>query len=140
MVKPSTSPAGETGQSISVGDQTPTLAEVQRVVGGYMRSMYPAVHNIRVLGDVTDADGHTSAVRLPIPVAAPPADLKSAILHTLGKLRAGEWMKGRNVAWDIDEDIDHKGGSFKRAVSELIEDDKIESDRTLGYRLKTRVS
>lgn len=129
-----TLPAERVGADADAGPQSPPdPAEVYRLTTALMRWMHPGVRNLRIVGEVPAAGG-VQTVRLPVPDEAVPADLAAGILKVLAKLRPGEWMKGRNVAWEIDEDLDHKGGSFKRAVAELIEDDKIESGR-LGYRL-----
>ena len=137
MVSPKTltSPVGETGQSVPLTDQTlpPDPATAYRAVTALMRWMHPGVRYIRIVGEVPAAGG-VQTVRLPVPDEVAPADLAAAVLKVLAKLKPGEWMKGRNVAWEIDEDLDHKGGSFKRAVAELIDGEKIESGR-LGYRL-----
>ena len=120
-----------------VAGQSPDVANVHRAVVEWVRSIYPTARNLRLVCDVPGEDGMVSA-RLPIISPTCPADLKAAIVAVLSKLRPGEWMKGRNVAWEIDEDLDNKGGSFKRAAADLVEDGVIESSKANGYRLKIR--
>ena len=119
------------------GPQSPDAHDLHRAIVGWVRSIYPNARNMRLVCDVPGEDGMVSA-RLPITSPGSPTDLKAAIVAVLAKLRPGEWMKGRNVAWEIDEDLDNKGGSFKRAVSDLLDADMIESSKASGYRLKVR--
>ena len=136
MAKLATPPTDEE-PGAAVGGQSSDTAELHRAIVGWVRSIYPNARNMRLVCDVPGEDGMVTA-RLPITSAGSPADLKSAIVAVLSKLRPGEWMKGRNVAWEIDEDLDNKGGSFKRAVSDLLDADLIESSKASGYRLKVR--
>ena len=117
--------------------QATDVADLHRAVVAWVRTIYPNARNLRLICDVPGEDGLVSA-RLPIASQTHPADLKGSIVAVLSKLRPGEWMKGRNVAWEIDEDLDNKSGSFKRAVAELVGSNMIESDKTYGYRLKIR--
>ena len=118
-----------------VGQSHPTLADMNRVVAAVMQAMYPTIRNVRVVGDIAGPDGAVTLCRLPVPIDGPTSDLKDSILRTLSKMKPGEWMKGRNVAWDIDENLDHKSGSFTRAMRELKDEGKIESHKANGYRL-----
>ena len=92
-----------------------------------------SVHRI-----VLHFDGGEMSADLPTPPDSANADsLRAEILSVLGKLKPGEWMKGRNVAWEIDENLDHNSGSFRRAIQRLRDTDRIESGPD-GYRLRVR--
>jgi hypothetical protein len=72
---------------------------------------------------------------LSLPDAAPVDPTEAAILSELGKLRAGEWMKGRTLAASVDLDVD--GGHFKGLMARLARPGgRVESSRGHGFRLR----
>lgn len=136
-----TLPAEETTDAPAGGGPTPPDPHaVYRQVTALLRWMHPGVRNIRIVGDVPDADGGGQTVRVPVPADRPPDDLKGAILFHLGKLKPGEYLPGKVLAMLIDEDLDHKSGAFTRSIRDLRDCDppKIESHQTHGYRLAAK--
>ena len=115
----------------------PDPAEVCRLVTLWVRSMYPTARNLRIVGDVPDSSGSSTPIRLPVPTDTEPNpdELDAAILAVLSGLKPGHRLSGAALAMQIDEDLDHNAGTFKRAVRRLKAAGKIDSDRA-GYWLK----
>jgi hypothetical protein len=114
----------------------PDPAAVYRLVAEWVQSIYPTARNLRIVGDVPDESGSSTTFRFPVPtrVELDPDVLDAAIVGVLSGLKAGHRLSGAALAIQIDEDLDHTGGTFKRAVRRLRAAGRIDSDRA-GYWL-----
>lgn len=99
-----------------------------------------AVKEIRI----TLADGRTQRLQLPTYQTVDCSEgevlkLAGEILGVLGTLQPREWMGASAVASQIDPMLDHKSGTWTRAVRYLRDaKGNIESHKQHGYRLKPR--
>lgn len=57
------------------------------------------------------------------------------VIAFLSKFSAGEWVKGRVIAAELDMESD--GGQFRKIMGDLVRSETVESG-TLGYRLRRR--
>jgi len=141
----------------AIPETTAAPAVPFRAVAEWLWMLYPDAKNVRIVGDVPDGLGGMLPVSLPIPSRVaecqiydeqPTAEesdaagkLAEEILAVLGTLKPGQWMSGAAVAAECDTMLDHKGGTFKRAISSLKgfgpndPNAKIESHPKRGYRL-----
>lgn len=45
--------------------------------------------------------------------------LARKMLDVLSRYKQGEWVKGATIAIEIDDDLDHKSGTFRRGIAEI---------------------
>jgi len=111
-------------------DAPPTLADVRRVVAGYVCHHMPAASGCKI--HVEYPGGLADLLAVPLVVDGGD-DLESRVLAFLSKLPAGMWMKGRSIAAEMDVELD--GGHFRGTMATLVRSGQLESHRTQGYRL-----
>lgn len=141
MAPPKAAPSPDTDTSDDAAErQTADRQHVRRLIADMVRADEPTARNIRIVYEVPAGDGSVMTGRIPIPIDPAADDHKTAILTVLAKLKPGEWLGGKALAMQIDEELDHKGGAFTRAIAALKTTDppKIESHKVHGYRLAAR--
>lgn len=115
--------------------QSPDLDEVCRDVAALAMRMRKNAVGCHIVIEIPNGVGGVTTDRIAVPLfSAEPEDLASAILMVLGRLKTGEWMKGQSIANEMGED--RNAGNFRRALTRLVAEEKIESDNPKGYRLK----
>ncbi len=113
----------------------PTLEQIYRDVASLALYLHDNAVGCRIVIDVPDGSGGLSKDRITVPLAFVDGDdMAKNILIVLGRLKAGEWMKGQSIANELD--VDRESGNFRRMLSKLVREKKIESDNPKGYRLK----
>lgn len=119
-------------------DAQPLTAElVFRWLHDRVHAVSPGSINLRVVFDVPMGGGRFVSGSLPIPATSQLSELADQLYAAIMKtVQPGEWLNGAAWAAMVDENLDHKGGSFKRAVNELKDAELIESSNQQGYRAK----
>lgn len=113
----------------------PDLDDVCRDVAALAMRMRKNAVGCHIVIEIPNGTGGITTDRIAVPLFGVEAeDMATAILAVLGRLRTGEWMKGQSIANELNED--RNAGNFRRALSRLIAEEKIESDNPKGYRLK----
>lgn len=114
---------------------SPQLADVCRLVAGYVLATRPTARRCRILIDFPDGDA-TAVDVVAVPLTArTPRSLRDRILAKLGDLKPGAWMGGQALACECEVD-DYRNGHFQRTLKELKGEGKINTDPSLGYSLK----
>lgn len=110
------------------------FGEACRAAAALALKQRPNATGCKIVVEFPDGIGGTMKDVYGVPLVPSADDLRTAILAALGKLRPGEWMRGKTLGAEVD--ADHDSGHFKRVVAQLRQEELIESNRNLGYRLK----
>ena len=139
MSKTATTPEPREGDAAGVPQSPPPLTAdvVYRWLHERVRVMSPGGVNLRLVYDVPMGGGRFVPGTIPIPALAQLSELADQLYAVLVKMvQPGEWVNGAAWAALADENLDHKSGSFKRAVNELKDAELIESSNQQGYRVR----
>ncbi len=109
-------------------DDEPDLTACYDAIVKRVLSVYPQAQSIRIVA--TGPDGKAG---FPVPMGPACDDVESLVLAALGRLRPGDWMRGKVLAAELD--TDRTNGNFNRVVSDLVKRGVIESNRLHGYRM-----
>jgi len=114
---------------------SPDLDDVCRDVAALAMRMRKNAIGCHIVIEIPNGTGGVTTDRIAVPLyGVESEDMTTAILAVLGRLRTGEWMKGQSIANELNED--RNAGNFRRALTRLVSEEKIESDNPKGYRLK----
>lgn len=106
-----------------------TEDSIRRDVAAFVNEAKPGARRCWIIVEYTDDDRDRIAVPLTVP-----DDLEGQALEALGKLKPGEWMKGRTLAAELGID-DPQNGNFRRLMAKLSTAGRVESSRS-GYRAR----
>lgn len=115
--------------------KVPSREWVYRTLADFARELYPQAKSCRLVIDVPDGDGVTSA-SLPIPLGvSDDAAAEDRIVAFLSGFSPETWVKGRVIAAELD--MEYGGGQFGKLMSGLTQERKILESSKAGYRLKS---